>query len=237
MKITEKAWKALQDIPYNEYGIKIFEEICTKLDNGTYNGFTFKKIGMNGDKMMVQFKNHGYEPHTWEFLNGMQIYMCDTLCYEDEAKKFLELLKEYDLTGENMNIKEIFDNMNSIEKAEMLELFEKEKETIQAKKDLREIVSIIFALDSDNPEIIKTLAIKFKEWCEWNKYFDFSYNVIAPKGYNVYVLFKMEEERIMTASKFCEFIVEQLESFADTDEHTKDVVREWKEEIKELGGL
>ena len=61
-----------------------------------------------------------------------------------------------------MNIKEIFDNMNSIEKAEMLELFEKEKEAIQAKRDLREIVNKIFALDSDNPETIRTLAIKFK---------------------------------------------------------------------------
>ena len=136
-----------------------------------------------------------------------------------------------------MNIKEIFDNMNDCEKAEMLKLFDKEKEKNQIKKDFKNIICDIKTLNSDNPEIIRRLAMKFQAWCEWNKYFDFSYHIIAPQGYSIYVLIKMEEERIMTASKFCEFIAEQLESFADTQEYTKDVVREWKKETEELNKL
>lgn len=136
-----------------------------------------------------------------------------------------------------MNIKEIFDNMNNYEKAEMLKLFNKEKEEEQIKKDFKNIICDIKTLNSDNPAIIKKIAIKFQAWCEWNKYFDFSYHIIAPQGYSIYVLIKMEEEHIMTTSKFCEFIAEQLESFAETQEYTKDVVREWKEEIRELGEL
>ena len=136
-----------------------------------------------------------------------------------------------------MNIKEIFDNMNDCEKAEMLKLFDKEKEKNQIKKDFKNIICDIKTLNSDNPEIIRRLAMKFQAWCEWNKYFDFSYHIIAPQGYSIYVLIKMEEERIMTAPKFCEFIAEQLESFADTQEYTKDVVYKWKKETEELTKL
>ena len=93
--ICENAWRALQEISYDENGVKLFEKICCEMDNGTYGGFNFEIAEITEDgKMMVSFESFGFEPKTYEFRYGCREYMLDTLCYKEEAKYFLELLDE-----------------------------------------------------------------------------------------------------------------------------------------------
>ena len=98
--VCEEAWASLRELPYDEYGIKLFEKICQKMDDdwfGMNYRFKFEKVEVNDKgEMMVKFSNDGgLNNSIWEFYDGCEIYMMDTLCYEEEAQYFLNLLGEY----------------------------------------------------------------------------------------------------------------------------------------------
>lgn len=103
-EICELAYKVLDEIPYNEDGISLFEHVCHELDNGTYSGFRFKLVEWTDDgQMMVRFENIGYEPKIWEFRQGCHIYMTDTLCYVEEAVEFMKIMVDYGIVRDGFD--------------------------------------------------------------------------------------------------------------------------------------
>ena len=92
MNVCKLAWDSIRELPYNENGVKKFEKIFNSMDSDAK--IQMNVLGFKDDNLMVKFIYDGSEYDIWEFYTGCEIIMCDTLCYEDEAKEYLELLQK-----------------------------------------------------------------------------------------------------------------------------------------------
>lgn len=86
--VCKAAWESLRRIPYKESSIKEFERICNAMFD--YPIFLEFKEWRN-DEMIVDFEySLANGKKVKEFYDVCELIMVDTLCYEDEAKEFLE---------------------------------------------------------------------------------------------------------------------------------------------------
>lgn len=114
------------------------------------------------------------------------------------------------------------------------------KEDIE--KEIKKISHKIANIWSDDATVIRKLCKIYKEWTDFNKYYNFRYKVIAPKDFEgIYVLFWMEGEHMMTDKEFCEFVAQNLEDYILTQEsvgvmaeYLDDVIREWSDGLKSI---
>ena len=91
--ICELAWDSIRKLPYDENGVKIFEKIFNSMDSDIR--IKMDVIGLEDDKLMVKFIYDDSRFDVWEFYTGCEIVMCDSLCYPDEAKEFLEYFVKF----------------------------------------------------------------------------------------------------------------------------------------------
>ena len=91
--VCKFAWDSIRVIPYNEDGVKIFENIYNAMDDDEY--IRLEVIGIDDGKLMVKFVYDESRFDVWEFYTGCEIVMCDTLCYPDEARDYLRCFVKF----------------------------------------------------------------------------------------------------------------------------------------------
>ena len=91
--ICKVAWNSIRKIPYDESGVELFERIFNSMDSDVRVRMVV--LGFENDDLMVKFVYDEERFDVWEFYTGCEIMMCDSLCYPDEAKEFLDLFVKF----------------------------------------------------------------------------------------------------------------------------------------------
>lgn len=90
--ICKFAWDSIRVLPYDENGVEIFEKIFNAMDG---DKIKLNIIGVNDGKLMVKFIYDDSRFDVWEFYSGCEIVMCDTLCYSDLAREYLNYFVKF----------------------------------------------------------------------------------------------------------------------------------------------
>ena len=88
--VCEAAWDSLRKIPYNKESVDEFESVCNEMFDFP---ISLKFKNWKDGKMMVEFEySLASGKEVGEFYDMIKNIMSDTLCYNDEAKRFIELM-------------------------------------------------------------------------------------------------------------------------------------------------